>query len=173
MKAARSMTKQERKIMEKQIQRGCVEVSNKYELDYDTMQIFVQFFHKAWPLEEIIDYHRVMVKERDELKEFYEADDKDPDIHFFAMRLKLKEKGIDVEDIRNKVMSEKADSSTIPVFSCDKESILKKLKSEVVREFMKTLEGKLSQNTDISNADYQSIIFDMEQSYKELVGEQE
>ena len=70
------------------------------------MQIFVQFFHKEWSLEEIIDYHRVMVRERNELKEFYEADDKDPDIHFFAMRSKLKEKGIDVEAIRDLVMGE-------------------------------------------------------------------
>ena len=106
MKAIRSMTKEERKAMNAEIRKRCVEVSNQYELDYDTMQIFVLFFHKKWPLEEIIDYHRVMVRERNELKEFYEADDKDPDIHFFAMRSKLKEKGIDVEAIRDLIMGE-------------------------------------------------------------------
>ena len=106
MNAIPHRTKQEKRALQKEIQRQCVVVSNQYELDYDTMQIFVQFFHKEWSLEEIIDYHRVMVRERNELKEFYEADDKDPDIHFFAMRSKLKEKGIDVEAIRDLVMGE-------------------------------------------------------------------
>ena len=32
--------------------------------------------------------------------------EEDPRIHFFAMREKLKEKGIDVEAIRDEVMSE-------------------------------------------------------------------
>ena len=46
-----------------------------------------------------------MVRERNELKEFYEADDKDPDIHFFFFLQKLKEKGVDVEAISKEVMS--------------------------------------------------------------------
>jgi N12 class adenine-specific DNA methylase len=50
---------------------------------------------------------------------------------------------------------------------CDKQ------KEEAIKEYMKILEEKLSQNTDISNVGYQSIIFDMEQGYKEMVGEQE
>jgi hypothetical protein len=45
------------------------------------------------------------------------------------------------------------------------------LKAEAIKEYMKILEEKLSQNTDISNVGYQSIIFDMEQGYKEMVGE--
>lgn len=43
---------------------------------------------------------------REELKKFYEADDEDPYIHFFAMREKLKADGIDVEAIRNDLMKE-------------------------------------------------------------------
>ena len=42
-------------------------------------------------------------------------------------------------------------------------------KSDAIREYMKKLEEKLSQNIDISNNGYQSIIFDMEQCYKKLV----
>jgi hypothetical protein len=45
-----------------------------------------------------------MIKERNELKEFYMADDKDPDVHYYAMRQKLKAEGIDVEAIREELM---------------------------------------------------------------------
>jgi hypothetical protein len=104
MNAIPHRTKSEKRALQKEIQKQCVATCNQLELDYDTMQIYIQFFYKKWPLEEIIDYHKVMVRERNELKEFYEADDKDPDIHFFAMREKLKAKGIDVEAISKEVM---------------------------------------------------------------------
>lgn len=48
---------------------------------------------------------------------------------------------------------------------------LTEIRVEAIKEYMKILEEKLSQNTDISNVGYQSIIFDMEQGYKEMVGE--
>lgn len=105
MKARPHRTCAEKRAMKKEIQKQCVTTCNQFELDYDTMEIYIQFFYKKWTLEEIIDYHKVMVRERNELKEFYEADDKDPDIHFFAMRQKLKEKGVDVEAISKEVMS--------------------------------------------------------------------
>jgi hypothetical protein len=104
MNAIPHRTKSEKRALQKEIQRQCAATCEQFELDYDTMQIFIQFFHQKMPLEEIIDYHKVMVRERNELKAFYEADDKDPDIHFFAMRQKLKDKGIDVEAIRDEVM---------------------------------------------------------------------
>jgi hypothetical protein len=106
MKARPHRTCAEKRALKKEIQKQCAEICNQFELDYDTVQIYIQFFYKNWTLEEIIDYHKVLVKERNELKEFYEADDKDPDIHFFAMRSKLKEKGIDVEAIQELVMRE-------------------------------------------------------------------
>lgn len=106
MKAIRHMTKQERKAMNAEIRKRCVEVSNQYELDYDTMAIYILHFYYGFGEKRLIDYHRHLVQERNELKEFYESDDKDPDIHFFAMRSKLKEKGIDVEAIRDLVMGE-------------------------------------------------------------------
>jgi hypothetical protein len=106
MKARRQMTSQERKIMDKEIQKHCVEVSDQFELDYDTAQIFALYTYLGLGKKRITEFHKHMVKVRNELKEFYCADDKDPDIHFFAMRQKLKEKGIDVEAIREEVMRE-------------------------------------------------------------------
>lgn len=106
MRAIRSMTKEERKAMDSEIRRRCVEICNQYEIDYDTIMIYVQHFYKGWGDKRIRDFHRVLIKEREELKKFYEADDEDPYIHFFAMREKLKADGIDVEAIRNDLMKE-------------------------------------------------------------------
>lgn len=106
MKAIKSMTKEERKAMNSEIRRRVVEVCNQFELDYDTMAIYILHFYYGFGEKRIRDYHRVLMRERKELKEFYESDEKDPDIHFFAMRQKLKEKGIDVEKIRDELMRE-------------------------------------------------------------------
>jgi hypothetical protein len=106
MKARRQMTSQERKIMDKEIQKHCVEVSDQFELDYDTAQIFALYTFFGLGKKRLTEFHKHMVKVRNELKEFYCADDKDPTIHFFAMRQHLKEKGIDVEAIRDEVMKE-------------------------------------------------------------------
>lgn len=106
MKARQHMTAQERNAMNKEIQRQCVAASEQFELDYDTAQIFALYTFFGLGKKRITDFHKHMVKVRNELKDFYCADDKDPTIHFFAMRQHLKEKGIDVEAIRDEVMKE-------------------------------------------------------------------
>ena len=41
MKAIRSMTKEERKAMDSEIRKRCVEICNQFELEYDTMAIYI------------------------------------------------------------------------------------------------------------------------------------
>lgn len=108
MKAIRPMTKQERKAMDAEIRKRCVEICNEFELDYDTMMIYILHFYKGYGDKRIRDFHRVLMKERAELKKWYSADygQEDTQIHFFAMRQKLKAKGIDVEKIRDDLMRE-------------------------------------------------------------------
>lgn len=106
MKAIRCRTKEEKKALDKEIERRCVEVCNQFELDYDTMAIYILHFYYGFGLKRIKEYHRHLIQERAELKEFYAADEKDPDIHFFAMREKLKRRGIDVEAIQKELMAE-------------------------------------------------------------------
>lgn len=108
MKAIRSMSKEERKAMNAEIRRRCVEICERYELDYDTMAIYILHFYYGFGLKRIKEYHRRLIKERNELKAWYSADNtqEDSDIHFFAMRQKLKDKGIDVEAIQNELMRE-------------------------------------------------------------------
>ena len=107
MKAIRSMTKEERKAMDNEIRKRCVEICNQFELDYDTMAIYILHFYYGFGEKRIKEYHKHLVEERAELKEWYGADksQEDSDIHFFAMREKLKAKGIDVEEISKEVMS--------------------------------------------------------------------
>ena len=108
MRAIRPMTKEERKAMNSEIRRNCVDICNKYELDYDTMMIYILHFGYGCGNKRLLEFHKMLVKERNELKQWYGADNtqEDSDIHFFAMRQKLKEKGIDVEKIRDEVMRE-------------------------------------------------------------------
>lgn len=107
MKARRVVSGEEKRIMNKEIQRQCVKICNQFELDYDTIGAYVLHYFFGYGSKRIEKYFRNMVRERNELKEFYEADDKDPYIHFYAMRQKLKADGIDIEAISEKIMKGK------------------------------------------------------------------
>jgi hypothetical protein len=109
MKARRVVSANEKRIRDKEIRRQCVAICNQFELDYDTMAIYILHYFYGFGAKRIEEYHRHLIEERNELKEFYEADDKDPYIHFYAMRQKLKADGIDVEALRDKLMKESGD----------------------------------------------------------------
>ena len=106
MKAIRSMTKEERKAMDVQVRLACVEACEKYEIDYDTMAIYILHEYYGFGPKRIREYHENLIREREELKRWYGADygQNETDIHFFAMREKLKKDGIDVEKLRDELM---------------------------------------------------------------------
>lgn len=104
MKARRVVSGEEKRIRDKEIQKQCVTICNKFEVDYDTVMIYILHYYYGFGLKRIKEFHKTLIKERAELKEFYQADDKDPYIHFYAMRQKLKADGIDVEAIREELM---------------------------------------------------------------------
>lgn len=104
MKAIRAITKEEKRLRDAEIRKQCVEICNKFEVDYDTVMIYILHYYYGFGLKRIKEFHKTLIQERNELKEFYRADDKDPDIHFYAMRQKLKSEGIDVEAIREEIM---------------------------------------------------------------------
>ena len=106
MKARRVISAEEKRIRDKEIQRECIRICNQFELDYDTMAIYILHHFYGFGVKRIEEYHRHLIRERNELKEFYEADDKDPNIHFYAMRQKLKADGIDVAAISEKLTRE-------------------------------------------------------------------
>lgn len=104
MKARRVVSAEEKRIRTKEIQKECVNICNKFKIDYDTVMIYILHYYYGFGLKRIKEFHKTLIKERNELKEFYMADDKDPNIHFYAMRQKLKSEGIDVEAIREEIM---------------------------------------------------------------------
>lgn len=104
MKARRVISGEEKRIRDKEIKKQCVLICNQFEVDYDTVMIYILHYYYGFGLKRIKEFHKTLIKERAELKEFYQADDKDPDIHFYAMRQKLKADGIDVEAIREELM---------------------------------------------------------------------
>ena len=108
MKAIRSMTKEEKKARDASVRQACVEVCNKFEIDYDTVMIYILHFCYGSGDKRIRDFHRTLITEREDLKKWYSADkgQNETDIHFFAMRQKLKDKGIDVEKIREEILKE-------------------------------------------------------------------
>lgn len=108
MKAIRSMTKEEKKVRDAEVRKACVEICNKFEVDYDTMMIYILHFAYGFGNKRIREFHRTLIKEREELKKWYSAEigQNESDIHFFAMRQKLKDKGIDVEAIREEILKE-------------------------------------------------------------------
>ena len=104
MKAIRHITKEEKRLRDAEIRKQCVAICNKFEIDYDTVMIYILHYYYGSGLKRIKEFHKTLIKERNELKEFYMADDKDADIHFYAMRQKLKAEGIDVEAIREELI---------------------------------------------------------------------
>lgn len=108
LKAIRSTTKEEKKARDAEIRQACLNICNKFEIDYDTVMIYILHFYYGFGDKRIREFHRTLIKEREEMKKWYSADkgQNESDIHFFAMRQKLKDKGIDVEAIRTEIMSE-------------------------------------------------------------------
>jgi hypothetical protein len=104
MKAIRSMSKEERKAMNAEIRRQCVEMCSQFELDYDTMIVYVMHYKFGFGPKRIRKLLETIAKERKELKEYYCTEKYGDGTHFFAMREWLKKDGIDVEELQNEIL---------------------------------------------------------------------
>lgn len=104
MKAIRSMSKEERKAMNAEIRRQCVELNSQFELDYDTMIVYVMHYEFGFGPKRIRKLLETITKERAALKEFY-CTEKYDDTHFYAMREWLKRDGIDIEKLQEELIS--------------------------------------------------------------------
>lgn len=104
MKAIRSMSKEERKAMNAEIRRQCVEMCSQFELDYDTMIVYVMHFKFGYGPKRIRELMKTIEKERKELKEHYCSEEYNDSTHFFAMREWLKKDGIDVEKMHDEII---------------------------------------------------------------------
>ena len=97
-------TNKEQDAMNKEIRRQCADINEQYERDYETVIIWTLYNVLGIEEPEIIEFYKSMLKERERMKEFYRSDiNPDDGIDIFAMRLKLKDKGIDVDKIINSI----------------------------------------------------------------------
>ena len=96
MRAHQRLTNKQRKAMEEEIKKQCVDVTQNYELDIDTVWIYVirkKLGHGSKKMQEI---YSDMFALRKEMQAFYKGE-RDDNIAEFAMRYDLKNDGIDVE----------------------------------------------------------------------------
>jgi hypothetical protein len=106
MKAIRSMSKEERKAMNAEIRMQCVKMCEQFELDYDTMIAYVFNIELGYGEKRLKELFAKIIEARKELKEFYECDERNDDTHFYAMREHLKHNKIDIEKIRDEILSQ-------------------------------------------------------------------
>lgn len=92
------LTNKEQKALENEIKKQCVETTEKYELDIDTVTIWVLHTKFGFGIKRITEFYHEMFSERKKAQEFYKSEN-DEDIAEFAMRYKLKQDGIDVEKL--------------------------------------------------------------------------
>lgn len=104
MKAIRSMSKEERKAMHAEIRRQCVEMCSQFELDYDTMIVYVMHYEFGFGPKRIRKLLETIVKERKALKEFYCDEKYNDNTHFHVMRNWLKNDGIDIEKMQEEML---------------------------------------------------------------------
>lgn len=98
------LSKQQQDALDKEIKRQCVEINAQYERDYETVIIWTLYNILELEKDEILEFYKAMVSERQRMKEWYKSDiNPDDGIDLFAMRFKLKENGIDVDEIINEI----------------------------------------------------------------------
>ena len=80
----------------------------------------------------------------------------------------IKRQQLQIEDLRHENRNLECEKGQL---EGTLEYIVEQTKFEAIYKYMKILEGKLTKNTDISGFAYQSVIWDMSQSYDEMAGE--
>lgn len=99
--------KDELKILRQKCHKAAMEALDRYLFDIDSI-IAWELRKKGWGKKKITDFFCDMLVEREEMRAYYDANNTDDKIAEFAMRYKLKEDGIDMEEIYNKMYEVKA-----------------------------------------------------------------
>ena len=89
------------------------------------------------------------------------------------MQKALKKQSAEIERLKNEVFAKEDEYNDMVEQRNRVESHLETAKAEATEQLSKKIESRLANNTDISNAQYQSIIFDISEACKEMVGDAE
>ena len=93
----------QKNALAKEIRSQCIEQTKQYEMDLDTIPIYILHTRYGFTIEQIEEFYSLLFTEREEMKKYFEPTigEADSDIDVFAMRYLLKEDGIDVEKMYN------------------------------------------------------------------------
>ena len=91
-------TNSQKKSMESEIRKQCVEQVEQYEYLIDTVILWVLHTHFGFGAKRLNRFYNAMFAERKAMQERYEGTDSD-DMAEFAMYYKLKERGINVKEM--------------------------------------------------------------------------
>lgn len=89
-------TSAQRKAMLSEIRRQCVENTRKYEVELDSVVLYILHRHFGFGKKRLLRFYEAMYRERREMQDFFMDDDGEC-IAEYAMRAELKKDGIDVE----------------------------------------------------------------------------
>lgn len=91
-----TLSSQERKALEEEVKKQCVETTEQYELDIDTAWVYAIRKRLNIGSKRMAEIYGDMFELRAQMQDFYKAERND-NIAEFAMRYELKNAGIDVE----------------------------------------------------------------------------
>ena len=90
------MSAAQKKAMEQEIRRQCVDVTKQYELDLDTVAIYILHKHFGFGKKRLQKFYSAMFKTRKEIHAYYQGESTD-NMAEVAMRHHLLQDGIDVK----------------------------------------------------------------------------
>ena len=104
------LSKQQRAILDREINEEMLKINERYEKDFDTVLVYVLNKHLHFGRKRIKRLYHQLISNRIELRRFY-ADDKNSDakIDIFAMQKELERKGINLQQISDEIMKERFD----------------------------------------------------------------
>ena len=97
---ADKMTSRQRRAALAEIRRQCVENTQKYEIELDSVTLYILHRFFGFGRKRLQRFYDLMFAERQSMQDFFEDDDGDC-IAEYAMRSELKKDGIDVEAMYN------------------------------------------------------------------------
>ena len=105
-----SLTKSEREILNRQIKDEMLKMNAEYEHSFDVILAYVLNESIGFGKKRFKRLYTRLIDERIKLRRFYSDDaHSDDKIDIFVMEQSLKKKGINVQDILNEILQERAD----------------------------------------------------------------
>lgn len=94
-KIPHQLSSQQQKALEAEIRRQCVDVTKQYELDLDTIAIYILHTKYGFGKKRLQEFYMALHEERKQIQAYYKGERNDNTAEV-AMRYRLRADGIDV-----------------------------------------------------------------------------